>query len=42
MFDREQELDPWRVILSCLFENVGSYDIPQIIDKAGYFSTDCF
>lgn len=35
MFDREQELDPWRVILSCLFEKVGSYDIPQIIDKAG-------
>ena len=28
------ELDPWRVILTSLFE-LDSYDIPQIIDKSG-------
>ncbi|MDE0006167.1 MAG: hypothetical protein OXQ29_26050 [Rhodospirillaceae bacterium] len=28
------ELDPWRVILSCLFE-INSYEIPGIIDASG-------
>jgi hypothetical protein len=30
----ECDLDPWRVILGCLFE-LDSYEIPAIIDKAG-------
>jgi len=34
MFDKEQALDPWRVILGCLFE-LDSYDIPAVIDKTG-------
>ena len=30
----KHELDPWRVILSCLFE-INSHEIPQIIDASG-------
>ena len=35
MPDQREELDPWRVIVSSLFEHVGSFDVPQIIDRAG-------
>lgn len=35
MPDQRHELDPWRVIVSSLFEHVDSFDVPRIIDRAG-------
>ena len=34
VFDKMEALDPWRVILGCLFE-LDSYDIPAVIDRTG-------
>lgn len=32
----KSELDPWRVVLACLFDDdIDSHDIPGIIDAAG-------
>ena len=30
-----ENLNPWRVILTCLLDKLDSYDIPAIIDKSG-------
>ena len=30
-----KNLDPWRVILTCLLDELDSYDIPAVIDKSG-------
>ena len=35
MPDQRDELDPWRVIVSSLFDHIESFDVPQIIDRAG-------
>lgn len=32
---RRKNLDPWRVILACLLDELDSYDIPAVIDKSG-------
>lgn len=35
MPNQREDLNPWRVIVSCLFEHVRSFEIPQIIDRSG-------
>ncbi len=31
----KSELDPWRVICSCLFDLPSSHQIPEVIDRTG-------